>query len=320
MKKVVLNLIVCGMICFTTNGLAQQTPTKTPRSPKEKVKTSSEKTPKRIGTMSRNANGEIKEISRKNVEIVEGPVDKIGSIMPSVSTITGVPERVKYKRGFLVTGVAGPENRVEMTNKVRWKQKGYNYERVKEYEVIKVTSESDGRWDAKMENPYRGVPEEAYNIKFEISSHQFPQDIRATIPEPTIVYGTMAPPEIGTTDGDVYFASNKAPGGMYPVSYTTISGRGIPNMDIKLVMAAEYKSHTQRYNTGDTEMTTFQMDGETETSKISSNGTWSVKVKIPNPYSLNRPYGVYAPKLLVTATQSASASDVSAEAKKRFDE
>lgn len=315
MKNIILNVIVGGLVCFSNVAISQNTPSRTTKSQKEKILRTQKKTPTHV---KRTSQKEMKGTSSKVIGPAADHIN-INQLMSSVSSITNIPERVKYKFGFLVEGVAGPNNRIEITNKVRWKQKGYNYERVKEYDVIKVTSESDGTWDAKMENPYRGVPEGAYNIKFEISSHQYPQDITATLPPPSIVYGTMAPPEIIKTDREIKVASNPGPGGMYQETFTTVSGKGIPNMNIEVSVLAEYQTPAQRYNSGTPNMVIRFREGETKSVKISSNGTWSVKLKVPNPYSQKPSFGLYYPKLVVKATQSSSPSDVSSEGEKKFD-
>ena len=75
-------------------------------------------------------------------------------------------------------------------------------------------------------------------------------------------------------------------------------------MDIKINVATEYQTPKQRYNSGDAEMNTQLMEGETKSAKISSNGTWSVRVKVPNPTSRNHSCGVYSFKLVIKDTQS----------------
>lgn len=321
MKKVILNLIVIGMVCFSTNAMSQN---KTPRATKEKTSQKTKKNPRKQPQI------KSKSASSQNMELME--IDssaqmnkrtfekaKPNNLTPSISRITDVPQRVKHLFGFLVVGTAGSNKEIEVVNKVHWRQKGYNYVRTKEYELIKVTSENDGTWKAKMERPYRSVPASAYDIKFEISSKQYPYPLHATLPEPSIVYGTMAPPAVERIDGNISLPSSAGPGGMYSEAYTTISGNGIPGMDIEINVGTEYQSPKNRYNSGDPEMNTYVMEGETKTTKISSDGTWTIKVKVPNPNSRNHSYGVYYFKLAVEATQSASSSDVSAIGKKKFD-
>lgn len=326
MKKFILNLfVIIGLVFFSTNALSQTRTAEKQKTTKEKkVSKAKKKQIKRIGTKSQKkavqkkemkVNGNLQKVGEKAVKVQQSS----NILSPSISIITTVPERVPYKSGFLVEGTASPNTKVEVYNKARWEQNGYNTRRTKEYEVIKITSDENGKWKAKVVQPYSSIPATAYDLKFEISSKQFPYDRLATLPSPSIVYGTMAPPEIEETDGEVNLPSSKDFGGSYGSRYSTISGTGIPNMDININVATEYQSPRKRYNSGDAEMNTYLMEGETKTAKISSNGTWSIEVEVPNPHRLNRSFGVYNFKLVVKATQSASSSDVSEEAEKKFD-
>ncbi|MCM4166093.1 hypothetical protein KCTC52924_03008 [Arenibacter antarcticus] len=321
MKKVILNLLVLGVVCFSNNALSQHSPINKSKSANERNVSKKEKST-RIELQNKSTQT-IEEVKLDNaVQTAKGrTVEEVKPhpLLPSISIITTTPDRVNHKNGFLVQGTSGPNKKVEVYNKARWKQKGYSYERAKEYDPIMVTADNNGKWKAKMEQPYLSVPSTAYDIKFEISSKQFPYDRLATLPSPSIVYGTMAPPKIEQTDGSIHLSSNKGPGGQYPTTYTTISGKGIPNMDIKISVATEYQSPIKRYSSGDEDnLGTYLRNGETKTTKITANGTWSVKVKVPNPHSLNRSFGVRNFKLVIKATQSASSSDVSEEAEKKF--
>lgn len=238
------------------------------------------------------------------------------------TTISSIPSQIDYNRnrgGFAVEGVAGASKEVKIYNKVKWQQKGYNYVRTKEYDPITVTSESDGTWKAKIELPYRSVPIDAYDIRFLISAQEFPHSTLAPDPVVHVVRATMAPPTIQTiTENSIHFQSDPGPGGMYPKTYTTISGTGIPNMNLRVNVGTEYQYHPKQYNRSDEPLTTDVMPGESKTVKIASNGSWSVKVEVPNPYTLFIQRPTYRYKLQIKVTQQSSAEDVSGEAVKKF--
>lgn len=324
MKKIILNLFVFSLVCLSTNALGQTVPTRKTTPSKEKRVTNKEKITPKSSTirMERSADqaGQMEQIDGP-VNTNQGNVEerRPDMVSASYSKIVNLQDRVDYPKGFLVQGKAGSNMDIEVYNKVRWKQKGYSAVRSKEYDPVKVTSENNGSWKAKVERPYRVIPESAYDIRFEISSKQFPYDRLAPSPDPSIVRGTMAPPKIKRLENDVRLPRTSGPGGMYTKEYATVSGEGIPDLDIEVSVGTEYQTPKQRYTTGSDYLITGTREGETKSTKIASDGTWTIELEVPNPHAIPMGYSKSNLKLVVTAKQSSSSQDVSAEGKNKFD-
>lgn len=321
MKKIISVFCVLAFLSFSAPLSAQLKPVKKEVKPKGKI-TPVKIDKKTVGAMKKKEAEDSRTVSPDTSGRVlpaealrRNPVS--ANQAPAAPAILSVPDKTGYNQGFRVSGTGNRLYHVNVYFKALWKEG--NSQKSKTNEPITFPVESDGNWRAKIERPYVSIPATAQDIRFEITATQtVPNGKTSAVAGPSVVRGTMAAPTITGSRGDVSMTTRTNPyGGGPTVTYAELYGKAFPNMSVSVTVATEYQTPKQQYSSGSDNMRTAKYEGETVTVKADASGNWTVK-RIVVPVPGNVPFGIYNPKLVVTAVQSASQSDVSAEAMKKI--